>query len=129
MLDETGCDAVMVGRASMTNPLVFKWINAYLETGILTPEPSTRERIELARRHARLVVDHYGPGGVIRMRKWLAWYVKGFRGAAELRSRLVYIESLEEIDHIFDEYLRLSSSSSDDHAPDAGDDRMGLPPL
>lgn len=106
MLDQTGCDAVMVGRASMGNPRIFKEIDHFLQTGKLLPAATSVEKMQLARTHAQLMVEEYGPErGVIMMRKYLAWYVKGMRGAVELRSRMVRVSTLDEIDAILNDYL------------------------
>lgn len=106
MLDETGCDAVMIGRASMGNPFIFKQILHYLTTGELLSEPSIPDRVAVARRHSRLMVEEYGEErGVKMMRRYLGWYVRGFPGAAELRPLIFRVEKLADIDDIFDNYL------------------------
>jgi tRNA-dihydrouridine synthase B len=106
MFDETGCDAVMVGRAAMKNPLIFTEINHYLHTGQLLQQPSIEERIRLALDHARLMAEHYGQErGIKMMRRYLGWYVKGFRGASDLRPRLFQVCSLTDIQDIFEDYL------------------------
>ena len=106
MLDETGCDAVMVGRAALGNPFIYQQVSHYLETGELLPEPTISQRIEMACRHAQLMVDQYGqPRGVVTMRRTLGWYVKGFPGAARLRPKLFQVSSMGDIIDIFDSYL------------------------
>ncbi len=106
MFDETGCDAVMVGRAALGNPFIFKQINDYLQNGTLSTEPSPSEKIETAKIHAGLVAQQYGEQrGVIKMRKYLGWYVRGLKGASRLRPRLFQVTKLSEIDDIFAEYL------------------------
>lgn len=106
MIDETGCDGVMIGRAAMGNPFIFKQINHYLETGELLEKPTTREKIEMARLHARLMEEQYGnERGAKMMRRYLGWYVKGFRGATELRPFLFQVETINDIDNVFEEYL------------------------
>ncbi len=105
MLDETGCDAVMVGRAALGNSFVFKEINHFLDTGELLPEPTIQERIEMAQEHAQLMTEEYGEERAARkMRKYFGWYVRGFPGAAELRRRLVLVSSMAEIDGVFSGY-------------------------
>ncbi len=106
MFDETGCDAVMIGRAALGDPHIFGRVNRYLETGELAPEPGIAERIALATRHAELMVDEYGEQhGVLKMRKILGWYVKGLKGASELRQRLVRVEKLGDIEDVFGEFM------------------------
>lgn len=107
MLDETGCDAVMVGRAAMGNPDIFRQMHHYLETGELLDEPTPAERIETAKRHARLMVEEYGEErGMKMMRRYLGWYVKGFPGAATLRPRLFQVDRLTDVDEVFRDLLK-----------------------
>ncbi|MFH1373471.1 MAG: tRNA dihydrouridine synthase DusB [bacterium] len=106
MLDETGCDAVMIGRAALGNPFVFQQVSHFLETGELLPETTIPQRIEMACQHAQLMVDQYGqPRGVIKMRRTLGWYVKGFPGAARLRPKLFQVSSMGDIIDVFNLYL------------------------
>ena len=86
----TGCDMVMVGRGAIGNPWIFNRIEAYLTAGTLLPEPSLRDRIQMAVRHLHLTVREKGvPAGTRLMRRHLAGYVKGMRGAAALRRDLM----------------------------------------
>ncbi|HDQ26123.1 MAG TPA: tRNA dihydrouridine synthase DusB [bacterium] len=91
MIEETGCDAVMIGRAAIGNPFIFKQIK---EPGYV---PSLTERVEAALRHLELLVEFKGGRGLLEMRKFYAKYIKGFDGAAELRKRLVMQESAAEV--------------------------------
>jgi len=112
MLDETGCDAVMIGRITMGNPFIFKQIHHYLSTGEQLPEPSLEERIEMARRHCRLMVDEYGElRGVKMMRRYLGWYIRGFPKASELRPLMFQVKTPNDIDNIFNLYLQKTQSS------------------
>lgn len=114
MLDSTGCDAVMVGRASMGNPGIFSEINEYLENRRPAKPLTAREQLSMARRHAELMAAEFGPKrGAVKMRKFLAWYVRGLPGAADLRRSLVHVESLEDIDRICEAYLEERSDSVD----------------
>lgn len=101
MLEYTGCDAVMIGRAAEGNPWIFKRILRYMETGELLPEPSPSEKIAMALRHARMLIEYKGEYvGVREMRKHISWYMKGVRGAAELRCRINSAESLEALESL-----------------------------
>lgn len=101
MLEYTGCDAVMIGRAAEGNPWIFKRILRYMETGELLPEPSLSEKIAMALRHARMLIEYKGEYvGVREMRKHISWYMKGVRGAAELRCRINSAESLEALESL-----------------------------
>lgn len=101
MIDETGCDAVMIGRAALGNPFIFSEINEYLETGKLSTGPTREQRLEMAWLHARLMCEAYGEAqGTKKIRKHFSWYCKGFPGASELRQRLVRIDSLADLESI-----------------------------
>ena len=88
MKSETGCDAVMVGRAARGNPWLFRAIYA-LETGVSLPAPPTiAEQRAVWRRHADLVVKYASDKmGLHELRKTLAWYSRGLHGGADLRRR------------------------------------------
>jgi tRNA-dihydrouridine synthase B len=89
MLDETGCDAVMVGRASLGNPWIFRRTAHFLATGELLPAPTYAERVEVALEHLRMMIELYGEDrGIREMRGQIAWYVRGMPGAAGLRRTL-----------------------------------------
>ncbi len=105
-LRETGVDAVMIGRAAMGNPFVFREIREYLATGERPAPPSIRQKIEMGLRHAELLVEEEGERmGVLDMRKHLAWYTKGMPGSARLRERLFAVETLAEVREILVEYV------------------------
>jgi tRNA-dihydrouridine synthase B len=106
MLDETGCDAVMVGRAAMGNPWLLGRIGLYLETGALAPEPTIEERIAVAREHAHLQVEQQGENiGCRELRGLLGHYFKGVVGAPRVRASLTQIKTLAEIETILDNAL------------------------
>lgn len=89
MLSETGCDAVMIGRAARGNPWVFRQVRDCLETGQEPPPPTPDERVAMALRHFDLLIRYKGEArAVLEMRKHAAWYTRGLRGSARLRERL-----------------------------------------
>ncbi|MEG6617219.1 tRNA dihydrouridine synthase DusB [Peptococcaceae bacterium 1198_IL3148] len=101
LLEETGCDAVMIGRGAMGNPWLFKQTIHYLDTGELLPEPTAEERIKTAIRHLEMIVADKGEcKGVAEMRKHAAWYTKGFRGAAGLRQKINQAKTLPELKQV-----------------------------
>ncbi|MCS5697068.1 tRNA dihydrouridine synthase DusB [Desulfofundulus thermocisternus] len=101
MLEETGCDGVMIGRASMGNPWIFSRTVHYLATGELLPEPGREEKVRTALRHLELLVAFKGEHiGVLEMRKHAAWYLKGLRGAARLREKINRAATVKEMRHI-----------------------------
>ncbi|ALC88437.1 tRNA-dihydrouridine synthase [Bacillus sp. FJAT-18017] len=89
MLDETGVDGVMIGRAALGNPwMIYRTVN-YLETGELMGEPSVREKIDVAILHLdRLIALKNEDIAVREMRKHAAWYLKGIKGNAEIRKAI-----------------------------------------
>lgn len=96
MLAETGCQGVMVGRAAMGNPWIFRRIAAYLRNGTRLDPPSPAERLAMALRHLDLAVQWQGEERAVReMRKVIGWYVKGLPGAAALRQEVSQIRDVE----------------------------------
>ncbi|MGE5585576.1 MAG: tRNA dihydrouridine synthase DusB [Bacillota bacterium] len=89
MLAETGCDAVMIGRAALGNPWIFREIAAYLATGEKMAPPSPAERVAMAMRHLDTMIELFGErSAVLQMRKHAAWYVRGVPGAAQARVKI-----------------------------------------
>ena len=85
MLEYTGCDGIMAGRAAEGNPWIFKEISAYLKDGTVLPPPDLDERREVALKHLGLLVEFKGEHrGVLEGRKHMAWYFKGVSGGAVL---------------------------------------------
>lgn len=104
MMETTGCAGVAIARGALGNPWIFRRTVHYLRTGELLPEPSVQERVQMAKRHLRMLVDHKGEYiGVREMRKHAAWYVKGIHGAAALRVRINAAETEEEMARILEE--------------------------
>ncbi len=97
MIEETGCDAVLVARAAEGNPWLFAEIRAALAGEDYMP-PTPRQRVETALRHFELEEQLHGArGGMLEMRKHIAWYISGMRGAARFRERINALESAEEV--------------------------------
>ncbi len=106
LFEQTGCDAIMVGRGAQGNPWIFQRILHYLKTGEILPEPTAKERVEKALRHGKMLIDYKGEYiGIREMRKHMAWYLKGLPGAAEFRGKLNNTESLEEMERLLKAYL------------------------
>ncbi len=86
MLDETGCDAVMIARGARGNPWIFREVAHFLETGEELPRPSIEEVKEMILRHARMLIDFCGENMAIRqMRKHAGYYVTGYPDASKIR--------------------------------------------
>ncbi len=100
MLDKTGCDMVMVGRAALGNPWIFRQINAYTtESCTILPPPSVSERIAVIKRHIDLLCERKGEDrGMREARKHVAWYFHGLHGAADFRRRAGELNELHDLD-------------------------------
>ena len=86
MLDETGCDAVMIARGARGNPWIFREVAHFLETGEELPRPSVEEVKKMILRHARMLIDFCGENMAIRqMRKHAGYYVTGYPDASRIR--------------------------------------------
>ena len=104
MLEETNCDAVMVGRGILGNPWLIRDIVAYLSTGQVPPPPTVPDRFAMLMRHARATVAFKGEyRGIPTMRKHALWYVKGLPLAAVYKPRLSLFNSLQELEDILEE--------------------------
>ncbi len=104
MLDQTGCDAVMVGRGAQGNPWVFEDIATYLETGLSAPAPTAEQRIMVALDHARMLADHYH-NNIVKMRKHAMWYLRGLYGASTARRAINDAVTFDDFKAIFEEVL------------------------
>ena len=101
MMDETGCDMVMIGRAARGNPWIFKQVNEYLVNGVLIDKPSIEEVKAMILRHSRMLVDYKGEyTGVREMRKHVAWYIFGYPHAAALRNAVNQVENIEQMEEL-----------------------------
>ena len=95
MLEETGCDGVMVARGVQGNPWLFGQIKAYLEDGTVLPKPDIDTVVEMILRHAEIHVGYVGEyAGIREMRKHVAWYATGFKGASKLRGAVNEVETM-----------------------------------
>lgn len=107
MLDETGCDAIMIARGTRGNPWIFEQIKAYLEEGVLLPKPDFAEVREMIVRHAKLLTEFKGEYiGFREMRKHVAWYTAGYPGSAKLRNQINFMESMDDLHRLLEEYHR-----------------------
>lgn len=105
MMKYTGCDGVMIGRGSQGNPWIFKRVSHYMETGELLDKPGLEEVKQMMRRHAQLLIQYKGEyTGIREMRKHFAWYTAGLPNSAALRNRMNYIETVEEMFQLVDEF-------------------------
>lgn len=107
MLDETGVDAVMIGRAALGNPWMLKRTSHFLETGEDLPEPTIAEKIETAKIHLVRLTDLKGDDtGSREFRQHAAYYLKGAPRAAKVKLAVNQANTSAEIFSIFDDYLK-----------------------
>lgn len=103
MLRETGCDGIMVGRASRGNPWLFEEIRAFVQEGRIVERPGEKEILQMALRHAEMIVAEKGEYiGMRQMRSHILWYLKGMHGGTEKKRRLQQISSLDELKALLD---------------------------
>jgi tRNA-dihydrouridine synthase B len=117
MWTHTKCDGLMVARGAFGQPWIFSRARALLAGETPPPVPSIEERFDIALDHARLA-QAFEPdrrGAAVEFRKHLGWYVKGLHNSADLRRRLHSIESLSEIEGIFQDYLALEGNLESEH--------------
>lgn len=112
LLEQTGCDGIAIGRGALGYPWIFRDVKRMLEG--LSPLPPAPQEIEaLCLRHARLMAEWKGEQrAAIEMRKHFAWYLKGQRGAAQVRSQINTLESLAEVEEVIHRFF-LSSDPGD----------------
>ncbi len=112
MLEETGCDGVMIGRAIEGNPWIFREARVYLETGTVPPHPALEERETLMLRHLNEVVGLLGENiGVREMRKHLCWYTKGLPGGGEFRERINHLQRVDDVIREMKQYFESLAES------------------
>lgn len=101
LMEQTGCDGVMIGRAVRGNPWLFSEILYYMETGEHKPRPSGEEVRQMILRHTRMQVEQKGEYTALReMRKHIAWYTAGFPHSARLRAKTNEISTLQELEEL-----------------------------
>lgn len=104
LVDETGCDGVVVGRGCLGRPWLFADLEAGFTGSPVRLRPGLREVAETMRRHAAYLVGFYGDEdrGCRDIRKHIAWYLKGFPAGGEVRSQLGLVDSLAALDRLLD---------------------------
>ncbi|HWL41050.1 MAG TPA: tRNA dihydrouridine synthase DusB [Gemmatimonadaceae bacterium] len=104
---DTGCAAIMIARGSFGQPWIFDQTRSLLEGKAKPAAPPVERRFEIALEHARMAEAYEADprGAAIEFRKHLGWYVKGVHGSADLRRKLHAVESLSQVEDVFDEYL------------------------
>lgn len=105
MLDETGCDAVMIGRGVLGNPWLIRQTKEYLETGEVKTFPTVQEKIAMIKKHYELLLeDKPEKLALLEMRSHAIWYLKGMPNSAEVKNRICTSKNSEELFDILKQY-------------------------
>jgi nifR3 family TIM-barrel protein len=96
MIRQTGCDAVMIGRAASSNPWIFRQIRQYLETGAYD-QPTERDRHQMMRAYYSMLIARDQPDAVGKMKQFATYFTHGVRGGARLRARIYTAHEASEI--------------------------------
>ena len=108
MLDETGCDAIMIGRATLGNPWIIKEIVHYLETNELLQKPTNTEKIEMIKTHYNLLKKYSNTThALLEIRTHALWYLKGIPGTKEIKAKICQAKTEEEFMNIIKELNEL----------------------
>ena len=120
MLETTGCDGVMLGRAAFGDPWVFRRVRAYHQDGTVLAPPTAAERLEAGIRHLAMMVKSVGADCAAReMRKHVAWYVKGLPHSARVREQINKTRSVDEMESLLRDYLaQLERDGLESFAPE-----------
>ncbi|WP_410772312.1 tRNA dihydrouridine synthase DusB [Fontibacillus sp. BL9] len=114
MLDQTGCDGVMIGRGALGNPWMLYRTVEYLKTGILLPEPEAAEKIRIAILHMDRLAALKGESVAVReMRKHMAWYLKGLKGASRVKDVIMEETKRDEMVRILENFVAEMGTESD----------------
>ncbi len=108
LLEQTGCDGVMIGRAALGNPWVIPFTQHFLLTGRLLPDPPQAEKLRVALAHFERLVAFKGERiGLNEMRKHAVWYIKGIRNAAQWRDQIMQSKDVQDMYQVFAEIFAL----------------------
>ncbi|WP_055105420.1 tRNA dihydrouridine synthase DusB [Paenibacillus ihumii] len=120
MLEQTGCDGVMIGRGALGNPWMLYRTVEYLKTGELLPEPGPEEKIRIAILHMDRLAALKGENVAVReMRKHLAWYLKGMKGAARIKDVIMEETKRDEMVRILENFVANLSGEGSEEAESA----------
>lgn len=105
MLDETGCDLIMIGRGVLGNPWLIREINAYLEDGKILPRPTNLEKIDMCLKHINYL-SKIKPEKLVclEIRNHIAWYLKGIRNANEVKTKIFQMTKICDIINLLNKF-------------------------
>ena len=101
MLEYSGVDGIMIGRAAMGNPWIIHQVDHYLKTGELLDDPTIDDKINMIKKHAHKLISLKGEKVAIReMRGHASWYLKGIKGANKFKVKLQEINTLDDLNNV-----------------------------
>ncbi len=107
MLEETGCDAVMIGRGTLGNPWLIKECVDYIEKRIEPKEISLNEKIAMIKKHMNYLLELKNEKiALLEIRSHIAWYLKGVKNASKLKEQVFKTTSIKEINDLLDQFLK-----------------------
>ena len=107
MLEYTGCDAIMIGRAALGNPWILKECVDYLDSGKTPPKITLEEKIEMIKKHTNYLLESKPEKVVVlEMRSHVAWYLKEVPSSTEVKRKLSSIKSVKELYELLEEYFK-----------------------
>lgn len=107
MLDETGCDAVMIGRGLLGNPWLVKECVDYLENETIPKEIKPTEKINMLKRHYKLLLESTNEKqAILEIRMHALWYIKGLKGSSKIKNEICKCTNSDELFNILDNYLK-----------------------
>ncbi len=106
MLEETGCDAVMIGRGVLGNPWLIKECVDYLDDGTLPQRVSAKEKMQMLKRHFELLCKDKGEKlALLEIRTHALWYIKGLPGSASIKNQICQTKNSTELFNILNNYI------------------------
>ena len=107
MMDETGCDAIMIGRGVLGNPWLIKECIDYLEKGIEPKEVTIDEKLDMLKKHAELLVKTKTEKvAMLEMRTHAAYYIKGLPNSTDMKNKIFQMKTKDELFNLLDEYMK-----------------------
>ncbi len=107
MIEETGCDAVMIGRGVLGNPWLIKECIDYLENGTVPKEVSVKDKINMIKKHAELLIKNKPEKvAMLEMRTHAAYYIKGLPNSASIKNEIFKMTTKEELFNLLENYIK-----------------------
>ena len=105
--EQTGCDAVMIGRTAASNPWIFRQMAEFFRAGTYA-EPSETDRYELIRTYYQMLVEQEMPGAIGKMKQFASWFTHGVSNGAELRRQVQSAQDAREVLERVDEFFSVA---------------------